>query len=52
MEEKQTQGSYVEAETCRKRVEELKKDYEARRLYELKQKQKKEARDLEDTHKE
>lgn len=40
MENYQKNGNYVDAETCRITVEQLKKDFEARKLYELEQKHK------------
>ena len=50
MEEFQRNGNYVEAENCRINVEQLKKDYQARKLYELNMKHKQENTDLAHTH--
>jgi hypothetical protein len=50
MEEHQRNGNYVDAETCRVTVEQLKKDFESRKLYELDQKHKQESGDLARTH--
>lgn len=50
MEDHQRNGNYVEAETCRVNVEQLKKDYESRKLYELQQKHKQQNTDLARTH--
>ena len=50
MEEKQLNGEYIHAEHCRLRAEQLKRDYEVRRLYELKEKQRREKKELADTH--
>ena len=50
MEESQRNGNYVEAENCRATVEQLKKDFEARKLYELNMKHKQENNDLARTH--
>ena len=46
----QEKGNYVDAETCRLNVEQLKKDFEIQRLYELEQNQKREREDLARTH--
>ena len=50
MEEAQKNGNYVEAENCRTTVEQLKKDFETRKLYELNVKHKQENNDLASTH--
>ena len=50
MTEGQRNGNYVEAENCRVAIEQLKKDYEVRRLYELNEKQKQENSELARSH--
>lgn len=50
MEDHQRNGNYVDAESCRLTVEQLKKDFEARKLYQLEQKHKQECSDLARTH--
>lgn len=50
MEDCQRTGNYVEAENCRVSVEQLKKDFETRKLYELNMKHKHENTELSNTH--
>lgn len=52
MEDSQHNGNYVEAQNCRVMVEQLKKDFQARKLYELNAKHKHENSDLSHTHNE
>ena len=47
MNEGKKNGNYAEAENCRLAIEELKKDYEVRKKYDLDQKQKQEREDVE-----
>lgn len=48
---RQRNGDYIEAQACRTKIQQLKKDYELRRLSELKRKQKKEAKKLDNEYK-
>lgn len=50
MQEHQKNGNYVEAETQRLNSEQLKKDLEARRIYEMEQKHGQETNDLKRAH--
>lgn len=52
MEEFQQNSNYVQAEKSRVAIEQLKKDFEARKLYELEQKHRREINELEKTHEE
>lgn len=52
MGERQRNGDYIEAEGCRAKIEQLKKDYELKRLSELKRKQRRETKKLENEQKE
>ena len=52
MSERRRNGEYIEAEGCRTKIEQLKKDFEQKRLLELKRKQKKETKKLENEQQE